>query len=121
MAPANSFQNPYQNPLMNTFDTEIQKSPSINREMLRAIKQHMEQVKASPSITDRSYRTEILRLRMRWKSDEGPFQRLYHEFLKTKNVVALIVIKNEDVVVLEDGADLFPSDTLLTQLRLLTD
>lgn len=81
------------------------------------------------------YRTEDDRLfnmicsRMRWNehdpyllmpAKEPPFQKISAHRLNPDTVV-VFVIQNGKAILLEDGVDLFPSDTLVTQLRLLAE
>lgn len=64
------------------------------------------------------WRLKSIAMRMRWT--EGmlpPYQKL-DTALTGEKVLVWVVVKDESVV-LEDERDLFPSDTLITQLRLL--
>lgn len=78
-----------------------------------------------------STRTEIsanlvrmICMRMRWQTQEGmlpniPFDHIYAARVGDDKV-AIFLVNHGQWSVLEDGWDLFPSDTLVTQLRLIT-
>jgi hypothetical protein len=60
----------------------------------------------------------MLRSRMRWTHDPS-FEGLFVlRAGKDGNVLVMVVLEHKHVV-LEDGYDLYPSDALITQLRLL--
>lgn len=73
-----------------------------------------------PNIEETTWRAEILRLRMRWASNAGPLQSLSTHYLKSTDKVVLFLIHKDEPIVLHDDGPLFPSDALITQLRLLT-
>jgi hypothetical protein len=60
--------------------------------------------------------SEKLECRMDW--DRNPFAHLSIHQLTEHTVVLFIAVRGE-AVVLEDDANLFPSDALVTKLRLL--
>jgi len=63
--------------------------------------------------------SEMLATRLRLpRMAEFPFQHI--SLAETSEKVLVFVVQNDAYVVLEDGKDLFPSDALITQLRLLT-
>lgn len=61
---------------------------------------------------------DMIASRMRWK--ESPFAYIHCRELG-EDTVAVIVETSDDIVVLKDDATLFPSDTLITQLRILAN
>lgn len=61
---------------------------------------------------------DMLASRMRWMG--SPFAYTHCRKLG-KDTVAVIVETSDDIVVLKDDATLFPSDALVTQLRILAD
>lgn len=72
---------------------------------------------------------DMLCSRMRWldsdpyrlvPTPQPPFQRISAHKLNDTTAVVFI-IQNGKAVLIEDGLDLFPSDTLITQLRLLAE
>jgi hypothetical protein len=62
---------------------------------------------------------KMLEMRMRWAHGQkfGFSGLLLHQ--DAERVVVVVVITGRPPVIIEDGAELFPSDTLITQLRLL--
>jgi hypothetical protein len=73
------------------------------------------------TIESASFRTSVLRQRMRWSTDEGPLQALHTHHIKSENKVILFVLYRDKPIIMEDDAGMFPSDTLVTQFRLLTE
>lgn len=72
---------------------------------------------------------DMLCSRMRWyeydpyrllPANAPPFQRISAHRLNEDTVV-VFVIQNGKALTIEDGADLFPSDALVTQLRLIAE
>lgn len=90
--------------------------------LLNEYKQHAQQAQTSlGTITDTEFRRKILAMRMRWQKETGPFQYLSTAHVPTTERVFVFLIHKDDAIVLSDDAYLFPSDTLLSQLRLLND
>ncbi len=62
---------------------------------------------------------ECITMRMRWDSvNLGSLKHLHTVRLPDK-VIVLVVNKDNQHTVIEDSTDLFPSDTLITQLRMI--
>jgi hypothetical protein len=61
---------------------------------------------------------EMLSMRMRWTGGDNPFT---HVDIQTAGEKAFvwIITKDAQSVVLEDEAAMFPSDKLITQIRML--
>lgn len=83
----------------------------------------------SPFKTEDSILYDMIASRMRWSDYDPysnamrtapPFQRISAHRLNDETVV-VFVISNGKAVLIEDGAALFPSDALVTQLRLLAE
>lgn len=78
----------------------------------------------NPNWVPTTYNKEISTLydmpasRMRWMG--SPFSYIHCRELG-KDTVAVIVEASDDIVVLKDDATLFPSDALVTQLRILAN
>lgn len=79
--------------------------------------------------TEDSILYDMIASRMRWSDYDPysnamrtapPFQRISAHRLNDETVV-VFVISNGKAVLIEDGAALFPSDALVTQLRLLAE
>jgi hypothetical protein len=73
---------------------------------------------ATTNIEDRSWREYMINMRMQW----GPYEKPFRDFATTLSNEAVhvhIITNSGKAVTLEDGRDLFPSDTLVTQLRLI--
>lgn len=65
-----------------------------------------------------SWRMRAIAMRLRIpQGSKHPFQHLSTAWTGEK--VFVFVVENDQAVVLEDGSALFPSDTLVTQLRLI--
>lgn len=61
----------------------------------------------------------MLAMRLRW-SDGQPLPYMHLYVTRVDNEVIVVVVNTGQApVVMQDGWDLFPSDTLITQLRLL--
>lgn len=71
----------------------------------------------SPKIENRRDRELMLSIRMRVSVDDLPFDDIYTSLGKEK--VFVFVVQNDVPVIFEDDIGLFPSDTLVTQLRLI--
>ena len=64
------------------------------------------------------YREQMLAMRMRLREgDKFPFDAIHVALGKEK--VFVFVLQNDNPVTFEDDLSLFPSDTLVTQLRLI--
>lgn len=65
----------------------------------------------------------MLDSRMGWNvsSPSCPFNRVYPVKLDGSPTIAVFVALKDKAVVIEDDANLYPSDALVTQLRLLGD
>lgn len=72
------------------------------------------------NITDATFRHRILAMRLRIREGELlPFQDLFTSFAGDK--VFIFIVKKNEAITLEDDASMYPSDALVTQLRLLAD
>jgi len=71
----------------------------------------------SPKIENRRDRELMLSIRMRVSVDNLPFDDIYTSLGKEK--VFVFVVQNGVPIIFEDDIGLFPSDTLVTQLRLI--
>jgi hypothetical protein len=70
------------------------------------------------SVTYTSAKLEDM-IRMRLRSAPGSFFDHWHAYKAKDDKVVVLVVNNGAHVVLEDEWPLFPSDALITQLRLL--
>lgn len=74
--------------------------------------------KPAADIEDQRHRKNMLAMRLRIKEGEQfPFDHIDTALGKEK--VFVFIMQNDQAVVLEDDPFLFPSDTLMTQLRLI--
>lgn len=74
----------------------------------------------SDPVSSSQERYKMLGMRMRWRRDQYcPFKGLQTFLSESGEKVLLAFVKGEGLVTLEDDAKLYPSDTLITQLRLL--
>lgn len=70
------------------------------------------------TLENKQYRIQMIAMRMRRREGEKmPFDDLHTSLGKEK--VFVFVLQNDKPVVFEDDIGLFPSDTLITQLRLI--
>ena len=70
------------------------------------------------SLKSENYRMKMIAMRMRVpEGNTMPYQDLFTSLAGDK--VFVFVVQDNQAVTLEDDAALFPSDTLITQLRLL--
>jgi hypothetical protein len=73
-----------------------------------------------PDIFNSTFRAAILRMRLR--IEEGATHPLeYITTHATDDVVYVFVVQKGQAIVLEDAPGMFPSDELVTRLRLLMD
>jgi len=70
------------------------------------------------NIRNANWRVRSINMRMRW--EKAPFDALYTHYIAATDTVVLFLIYKDAPITLTDEAPLFPSDTLVTQLRLLT-
>ena len=84
---------------------------------LRVSRHHM--MTKSESIEHREFRVKLLAMRLRVEED-APLPWSFIETAFENDTVFVFVLSGGKPVVLEDDANLFPSDTLITQLRLLS-
>lgn len=69
-------------------------------------------------VTSESYRRTMLGMRLHLREGEAmPFDSIHTSLGKEK--VFVFVVQNDQAVTLEDERHMFPSDTLVTQLRLI--
>lgn len=76
---------------------------------------------AGPLLTEDDTLLQMIASRMRWPSAYSPPFRKIVAHRLTPDTVAVFVAVGGKAVVIEDGFELFPSDTLVTQLRLLEE
>jgi hypothetical protein len=74
---------------------------------------------AIPRITSVQGRAEMLQMRLR--AHMGDLFQHYWTTLDGDTIYVLVVDKNYQPVMIHDSADLFPSDQLVTQLRMLAE
>ena len=60
----------------------------------------------------------MLTYRMGWNIKACPFRRVLPQLVTDQKLVVFVVTKT-DALIIEDDPNLYPSDTLVTQLRLL--
>ncbi len=81
----------------------------------------------TPRKDDRSFEIgglsaeEMLAIRLRLKSGQSLPLRHIAAFCDDKTAVVMVVLPNGKAVMIEDDVNLYPSDTLITQLRLLME
>lgn len=69
-------------------------------------------------VTSESYRRTMLGMRLHVREgDELPFDSIHTSLGKEK--VFVFIVQNDQAVTLEDDRHMFPSDVLITQLRLI--
>lgn len=112
----------------NTGDSWMGIAPSMypdpqTRDMLR----HMERILNSkqqealdlqPNVRNKDWRNKAIYMRMRW--EKAPFDAFFTHYISATETVVLFIVYKDTAVTLTDDAAMFPSDTLVTQLRLLT-
>jgi len=73
---------------------------------------------SADDISSESYRSKMLGMRLRLKEGERfPFDSIHTSLGKEK--VFVFIVQNDKAATLEDDVGMFPSDTLVTQLRLI--
>jgi hypothetical protein len=70
------------------------------------------------NIRNAEWRSRALNMRMRW--DRVPFEAFFTHYITAKEEVVLFIVYKDTAITLTDPAAMFPSDALITQLRLLT-
>lgn len=122
------FDNPFRGSSFGALDNSIGKSLLDIGDVQKRMQAYYNSVLMQPpppipavAIESHAFRTSILRQRMRWMTDEGPLQALYTHYIKAEQKVVLFVVYRDKSIVMEDDALMFPSDTLVTQMRLLTE
>jgi len=76
-------------------------------------------VKKPPAdpLDDHTSRLKMLGMRLRWEGDKIPYKTL-HTHREGETIFVFLVVDGKPIT-LEDSAGLYPSDTLVTQLRLI--
>jgi len=73
----------------------------------------------SNHVKDPLFRNRLLLMRLRAREGEHLFQDMHTSFANDK--VFVFIVTKDQPLTLEDDAGMFPSDALITQLRLLMD
>jgi hypothetical protein len=71
-----------------------------------------------PNVRNKDWRNKAIYMRMRW--ERAPFEAFFTHYISATETVVLFIVYKDTAVTLTDDAAMFPSDTLVTQLRLLT-
>ena len=84
----------------------------------RVMAERMKQDRHTMDMKSESFRHKILAMRLRVPEGHNfPYQDLFTSLAGDR--VFVFVVQDNQAVTLEDSSALFPSDTLITQLRLL--
>ena len=94
--------------------------PDVYRRMEKILSDQMKGALAGAAhnIRNAEWRNRALTMRMRW--DRVPFEAFYTHYVTAKEEIVIFIIYKDTAVTLTDPAAMFPSDALVTQLRLLT-
>lgn len=103
-------------------------TPAITTNEMQTLKKMLDQQRADMAaytgvsladpITTNNGRMSMLRSRLRIAPDlQLPFDQLYT--LATEEKIFVVFLHDNQLAILEDHAGLYPSDTLITQLRLI--
>lgn len=122
VGPAVGTINPMHNTIYNGHSWVPIPDPYINSSTYQSqLQQDLASMQAKiETITSSVWRHRAVAMRMRYKDGEGlPFAYFSTHYTGEK-VFAFIVVKDQPVTLEDEGA-LFPSDTFMTQLRMLMD
>lgn len=94
--------------------------PEVYRRMEKILSDKMKGALAGEAynIRNAEWRSRALTMRMRW--DKVPFDAFFTHYITAKEEMVLFIVYKDTAITLTDPAAMFPSDALVTQLRLLT-
>ena len=101
-------------------DATINTSSALDAEYARKLydAKRMQEEREAMSLQSEHYRMKLIAMRLRIpEGNKIPYQDLFTSFSDDK--VFVFVVQDGQAVTLEDTATMFPSDQLITQLRLL--
>ena len=95
--------------------------PNHQTRMVNTLREAMERNARTETLTSESWRRDAINMRLR--NTQGSIPKGLSD-LKTSfsaDKVFVFIVTGDKAVVLEDEAGMFPSDTLITQIRLLQE
>jgi hypothetical protein len=101
-------------------DVAINNSRALDAEYARKLydAKRMQEEREAASLQSEHYRMKLIAMRLRIpEGNKLPYQDLFTSLAGDK--VFVFVVQDGQAVTLEDTATMFPSDQLITQLRLL--
>lgn len=122
MAFRNPFKPPSQVSILSSSSLLAQTTPNLDTDSYKMAQRLAELSKYRDSqinsISSEHYRMKMIAMRLRLHEGQKiPYHDLFTSLAGDK--VFVFVVQDNQAVTLEDDAALFPSDTLITQLRLL--